>query len=276
MSHFGYDQSLRNNMSFFPLFNILETKGFCTVHNFSPNNWEKSHKKTKKLWLFFLRDSLWNSKKICEIKYGDSFSVEMENLKFMNENIDSNLVILQLRKDDNIPKKMNFLPKSQFIFTKTPEWRATVGFSLGLSQTSYQGEINPFPEKGSLLTFHPFVQQTNIENYFVFVNLETSPIRRYSIIEIYLPRKKKFIDRVKVYNNHANIISLDKYEFSKNELPTFICRNMAGIPFGFGINRTSPMLSLEHTHPPASFTLHGSRFQVQKRIKTSWFNKLKF
>ena len=113
------------------------------------------------------------------------------------------------------------------------------------------------------------------ENYFVFVNLETSPIRRYSIIEIYLPHKKKFVDRVKVYNNHANIISLDKYEFSKNELPTFICRNMAGIPFGFGINRTSPMLSLEHTHPPASFTLHGSRFQVQKRIKTSWFNKLK-
>ena len=129
----------------------------------------------------------------------------MENLKFMNENIDSNLVILQLRKDDNIPKKMNLLPKSQFIFTKTPEWRATVGFSLGSSQTSYQGEINPFPEKGSLLTFHPFVQQTNIENYFVFVNLETSPIQRSSEIEIYLPNKKKFIDKIKVYSNHQTL-----------------------------------------------------------------------
>ena len=70
----------------------------------------------------------------------------------MNENIDSNLVILQLRKDDNIPKK-NLLPKSQFIFTKTPEWRATVGFSLGSSQTSYQGEINPFQKKAVCLLF---------------------------------------------------------------------------------------------------------------------------
>ena len=52
MSHFGYDQSLRNNMSFFPLFNILETKGFCTVHNFSPNNWENLIKKLKTLVIF--------------------------------------------------------------------------------------------------------------------------------------------------------------------------------------------------------------------------------
>ena len=80
----------------------------------------------------------------------------MENLKFMNENIDSTLVILQLRKDDNIPKTMNFLPKSQFTFTKTPEWRATVGFSLGLSQTSYQGEINPFLEKAAYSLFSSF------------------------------------------------------------------------------------------------------------------------
>ena len=50
---------------------------------------------------------------------------------------------------------------------------------------------------------------------------------------------------------------------------------MAGIPFGFGLNRTAPMLSLEHTHPPASFVVHGNRFETQKIIKTNWFNILK-
>ena len=32
-----------------------------------------------------------------------------------------------------------------------------LGLILGI-QTSYQGEINPFPQKASLLTFHPFIQ----------------------------------------------------------------------------------------------------------------------
>lgn len=50
---------------------------------------------------------------------------------------------------------------------------------------------------------------------------------------------------------------------------------MAGIPFGFGLNTNAPMLSLEHTHPPSSLTVHGNRFKSQKNIKTKWFNILK-
>ena len=34
------------------------------------------------------------------------------------------------------------------------------------------------------------------------------------------------------------------------------------------------MLSLEHTHPPASFAVHGERFKVQAEIKKQWFNAL--
>ena len=42
---------------------------------------------------------------------------------------------------------------------------------------------------------------------------------------------------------------------------------MAGIPFGFGISKKNNMLSMEHTHPPASFVIHGERFSIQKKIK---------
>ena len=50
---------------------------------------------------------------------------------------------------------------------------------------------------------------------------------------------------------------------------------MAGIPFGFAISKDKKMLSLEHTHPPASFVVHGQRFLVQKEIKRKWFSVLK-
>jgi hypothetical protein len=50
---------------------------------------------------------------------------------------------------------------------------------------------------------------------------------------------------------------------------------MAGIPFGFGKSISSGMLSLEHTHPPGSFTIHGDRFLSQKNIKVGWANFLK-
>ena len=50
---------------------------------------------------------------------------------------------------------------------------------------------------------------------------------------------------------------------------------MAGIPFGFGISNTNDMLSLEHTHPPASFVLHGERIKVQGELKKRWFDVLK-
>ena len=68
---------------------------------------------------------------------------------------------------------------------------------------------------------------------------------------------------------------MDKYNIKQDQLPVFICRDMAGIPFGFGLNRSAPMLSLEHTHPPASFVVHGNRFETQKIIKSNWFNILK-
>ena len=44
--------------------------------------------------------------------------------------------------------------------------------------------------------------------------------------------------------------------------------------FGLGVSEDKKMLSLEHTHPPASFAVHGERFKVQAEIKRQWFNAL--
>jgi len=261
-------------MPFFPLCNVNKTEGYCTIHNFPPNNWEEVSLGHKYLWAIYSDGSKWITKLICKIGQRESKKVFYSDFELESDGNISPLIILQLRKTPLNPF-LRELPKHEFQYSSTPEWRATVGFKYLTAETSYQGEINPFPNKASLLTFHPFIQYSNIENYFVFVNLESSPVYRETKIEIYNSNKREYIDEVTVRNNSINLIPLNKYNIKQEELPIFLCRNMAGIPFGLGINDTGPMLSLEHTHPPASLVVHGPRWRFQKDIKERWFSILK-
>ena len=120
------------------------------------------------------------------------------------------------------------------------EWRATVGLNLSESQTSYQGEINPFPKEQvySHSILHSIPKD---KNYFLFMNTEKLPNYRESSIEIYEANSRKFIDEIKVFANHANLIELDQYCFLL-QISLFISRTMAGIPFGLGV-RDNTMLS---------------------------------
>lgn len=244
------------------------------MHNFSPNNWEKIKPSNKTIWALHSDGEKWITKKLDTLQMGQSKTYYYDEFELKRESKFSPIILLQYRKT-SLNSNLESLPSHEFKFSKTPEWRATVGFQLNNSQTSYQGEINPFPPKASLLTFHPFIQYNNIDNHFIFLNAEDSPIYRKAEIEIYNSETKILIDRVEILSNHINVIPLDKYGFKQNELPLFICRSMAGIPFGFGISKTKGMLSMEHTHPPGSFVVHGERFLVQKQIKQNWFNLLK-
>ena len=94
-------------------------------------------------------------------------------------------------------------------------------------------------------------------------------------MDFYIDAILQFNPKVKVITNSTNVIPLDKYNFHPNELPVFICRSMAGVPFGLGIGKNNKMLSLEHTHPPASFAVHGERYGIQGEIKRQWFSILK-
>ena len=99
----------------------------------------------------------------------------------------------------------------------------------------------------------------NLDTYLEFLQLENYYYYGKQIIKVW----------------PGSVVNLDKYNFNSTDLPLFTCRNMAGIPFGFAISKDEKMLSLEHTHPPASFVVHGQRFMVQKEIKRKWFSVLK-
>ena len=81
-----------------------------------------------------------------------------------------------------------------------------------------------------------------------------------------------FISLSEIFNS-LNCIPLDDYKFSQSDLPIFYIDSMAAIPFGLGVSKGGKMLSLEHTHPPASLVLFGQRNSVQGRIKQKWVSK---
>ena len=260
-------------MAFFPLLNLNIAKGFCTLQNFAPNNFEKIKNGKKNVWAIYSNGKKWITKYLGELKAGDSKTFYYKNM-IESELKNYPLILLQFRKTP-LNSEIDFLPDHEFSYHKIPEWRSTVGIFNENTQTSYQGEINSFPAHASLLTFHPFIQYNDISNYLIFINLEKTPKFRSSYIEIYDTKSKIHYDNVKVLSNHINLIPLDKYNFKKDQLPVFLCRNMAGIPFGFGVSNNLKMLSLEHTHPPGMFAVHGDRFSVQKQIKSDYFDILK-
>jgi hypothetical protein len=268
-------------MSFYPLFNILDNKGFLSLPNFPPNNWELDSSKDQFIHIIRRNKDSWEDKNLGEIKAGNfsDFSVEDFSKDYFkqsktNDTITSELVLLELRSDI-LEGRFSELVKKTEALTSWPDWRATVGFSSDDYKVSYQGEINPFPPQGSLLTFHPFVQlEAEANNFFIFVNIEKNPKLRWVDIDIFLSQSKKKVATHKIRNNCANIIPLDSYVFEPNDLPVFSCQNMTGIPFGFAKGTKSSMMSLEHTHPPGSFSLYGNRHLVQKKIKSSWIKDL--
>ncbi len=267
-------------MAFYPMFNINDAKGFVSLPNFSPNSWEKTHHEKKHIFALTNKNNgLWSVHDFGEIEKNQfaNFSAENFSNELSSEMLDgvviNNLVLFQLRRS-RLDEYLQELPASDFDPTHWPEWRATIGFKSAKARVSYQGEITPTPPKATLLTFHPFIQFEDIKNFFVFVNIEKSPIHRWSEIEIYLSGTGEKIDTKKIRNNAANIIPLDQYGFTPQDLPIFYCKSMAGIPFGFGESKSTSMLSLEHTHPPASLTLHGNRMFAQRDIKLGWVKYL--
>lgn len=266
-------------MPFYPIFNIHDNIGFIQLSNFPPNNWEKIPVGDKNIFAYHTNGSQWNADflgSIAQDQFKSFQSSDFPSISYQ-ENDDvriEELMVLDLRLD-KLPAVIPELPKISSPSTIWPEWRATIGFKNEKSRVSYQGEILPLPPKASLLTFHPFIQFDDVNNYFVFLNIESSPIHRLAEMEIFLSSSGKKIDSKRIRNNAANIFPLDQYGFTPEDLPVFYCKNMAGIPFGFGKSKSTGMLSLEHTHPPGSLTLHGNRMIAQRDIKVGWVHHLK-
>lgn len=256
---------------FYPLIKLDNFEGTTTIHNFPPNNWESIKTADKFIYLIWSENNYWTTYNYGILRLNESMEISTKNLP--NEYFINKVVFIYL-STFLLKNKLSELPSENNFNTKAPAWRATIGIESDKTMVSYQGEIEPFPEKASLLTFHPFLQFNNFENFLLIINLTRKPNIFESRLEIYNGYKEKFIDFYSVKTNSLTLIPLNTYNFKATDLPFFINRNTSAIPFGFGYNNDKSILSLEHTHPPASLVLHGNRNLVQSQIKSKWFKKL--
>ena len=260
-------------MSYYPILSAPYCTGRTTLYNFPPNSWEPIDKCDQFVSLTYIKDGLWYSKTIDKLKYQEYKVINYSDIIDLKS--DSALGLLSLSKEE-LPEKSRELPDTNCNHTSTPAYRATLSLQSKFSETCYQGEVDPFSPKGSMLTFSPFMQfGNNIENYFLLINLEKKAENRAVEVKIYDANTKDLKKIQSASSNQISVISLDGIGFDEASLPVIICRDMASIPLYFSTYKQGELLSLEHSHPPASLVLHGNRFGALKQVKDYWFSQLK-
>ena len=257
---------------FFPLMKTPNLEGFLDLIYQSPNNWENKIRKRIFMYLIWSENSHWRTKQIAIMNRGDVCRLKTNEIDA--EMMQNNLA-LAYASIAPLPEIIPSLPTKKTWFAEVPAWRNTSGFFNVNTQVSYQSDVVPLPPTASLMTFHPFIQFSNVENRLIVLNATNNPEIIESNIQVYNSTDMKLIAEEKVKTNSLTTIYLDKYNFEPSDLPIFYCPSMAGIPFGLGISTDLKMLSLEHTHPPASLVLHGDRRTIQGKIKRNWVNRMK-
>lgn len=259
-------------MSYYPILKAPGSQGWTTLCNFAPNNWETTRCSTQLINVTWPSTKGWMTKNLGVLAPNAMRTITSHDVADV---VPAEALALLSLTVSAPPSLSETLPKLDNFRTTVPAWRATLGLSSAVAQTSYQGEIDPFPPQGTLLTFAPFIQfGANVENFLILLNIESSPTSRQSEVEIYNADGMTLRGRYEVRNNEANIIPLDGLGFGPGELPVFICRGLAGIPLYFSRTVDNVYLSLEHTHPPASMVVLGRRWDAQKMLKNIWFKKV--
>ncbi len=259
-------------MPYYPLLKAPGAQGWTSLCNFPPNNWESNRGRQQFINVTWATEGHWTSKILGVIEPGELRTINASDVAGV---VPANALAFLSLTRSSLPAQSNVLPKLDVAETSVPAWRATLGLSTSVAQTSYQGELDSFPPQGSLLTFGPFLQfGEGIKNHLILLNLENSPKSRSAELEIYDTAGLKSRGRFTVISNAANCIPLDELGFVPGDLPLIICRGMAAIPLYFSSSMDGAFLSLEHTHPPASLVVHGRRWEAQKLLKNRWFAKV--
>jgi hypothetical protein len=258
-------------MSYYPVLKAPRARGWTTLCNFPPNNWEVRHRGDQRVNVTWASQGRWLTESLGTLAEGAIRTVTEQELAGTVPT--DALALLSLTRTPP-PAQSDILPKLDTPVTSTPAWRAALGLATESAQTSYQGELDPFPSQGTLLTFGPFLQfGASLENHLILLNVENSAVSRTSELEVFDAAGLCLKGRFKVLNNAANVIPLDGLDLGPEDLPLFICRGMAAIPLYFSRTRDGAFLSLEHTHPPASLVVHGKRWEAQRLLKNRWFGK---
>lgn len=262
-------------MPFYPFIEFEGLRSFVTVHNFSPNNWEVGCDKGRYVNVTWIDGGVWKSHVVDYLLQGQSKKYYKDSLPF-SFNCSENLVLLSLTEQPLCSDGMN-LPSTPGLSTSYPNWRSTIGLESPRGAiTSYQGEIEPFSNYGSLLTIGNMIQNASgVRNYLLLLNLEKSPCHRNTNVDLYdsdsLYDRRATID---VKSNRVNIIPIDDLPFLQKTGIVVVSRNMAAIPLYLSILEDGEALSFEHTHPPASLVALGPRWQIQANMKREWFSLL--
>ena len=259
-------------MSYYPILNAPGCVGWTTLCNYSPNNWEVGKPTEKCVNLTWVEDTVWRTETIGTVAPDGMRTVTIDDVSGMLPHAALPFLSLTTRA---LPARSETLPATDTERTHLPAWRATLGLSASNASTSYQGEVDPFPAPGSLLTFCPFLQfGSEVQNFLILLNIERSAVPRRAKVAIYdsaRPDQPRGVFEAE--NNNVTVIGLDDLGFGPTQLPMIISREMSAIPLYLSLTRDGSCLSLEHTHPPASYVIHGKRWEAQKILKNIWFSR---
>ena len=259
-------------MSYFPILTAPFCSGRTTIYNFPPNNWENLSKPSKLVNLTWSAEGIWHSVTIDELSYGMAKSYTKFDIP---TTLPDDILPLLSLSSSPFPECSEILPSAPSP-NQLPTWRASLELFSESASTSYQGELDPFPEIASLLSFPPILQtHATIKNFLLFLNLEKSPVTRAAHLEIFRSSDTSSrLDEYKILNNSITCIGLDSLDIQANDLPLFVSKNMSGVPLFFAMSDGCTSMSLEHTHPPASYVIHGKRWDAQKYLKIRWGSRL--
>ena len=118
-------------------------------------------------------------------------------------------------------------------------------------------------------------KKRNIKNYLIFLNLESKPCSREGSLKFSTVKQPELIIKdTKIKSNSCNFIDLNNLNIEDDELLVCYSKSMSGIPLFLSFSNDDRTMSLEHTHPPSSFLIHGNRNNLQRIIKENWYNFL--
>ena len=86
-------------MAFFPLANTSKAAGYCTLHNYPPNNWEPIEECQKFVWAMYSNGENWITKNLGLIEIGESITFNYNDIYQGSATNSQPLILLQLARN---------------------------------------------------------------------------------------------------------------------------------------------------------------------------------
>ena len=259
------------NYYFFP-----QIKGFnssVTLVNYPPLDNFSLIKKKQKIYVAWSTNDFWNYKQIGEISPYEAIEIKRSEI-----DIDKKFSPFIFFYFKELPKYSKELILSNHMYNK-PTWRGNIKIYSPYTATSYEGdyqhEMVKFVKKGSLVSISPMIQNSkSLKTKFIFVNISLKPEIKKHKIYFYDPMNNKILKKSYIHSNTCNVADIENIKTNQNSPTMTISKTISGIPIYFSYSSDKKALSIEHTHPPSSFTVFGDTLFFQRKLKSYWLKKV--